>query len=100
LGGLISAGLDGITNNTIPSLDLEIDVDPTTLPDGELKRRGIVNLPRSLDEAVRALEEDVTLMESLGPTLSEAYLAIRRADAKLFSENDQSFEIRRHFNKF
>ena len=100
LGGLISAGLDGITNNTIPSLDLEIDVDPTTLPDGEMKRRGIVNLPRSLDEAVRALEEDVTLMESLGPTLSEAYLAIRRADAKLFSENDQSFEIRRHFNKF
>ena len=100
LGGLISVGLNGIINNMIPSLDLEIDVDPTTLPDGELERRGIQKLPRSLDEAVHALEGDAVLMESLGPTLSEAYIAIRRADAKLFAENDEAFEIRHHFHKY
>ncbi|MDP6451989.1 MAG: glutamine synthetase family protein [SAR202 cluster bacterium] len=100
LGSLISVGLDGIINDSVPSLDLEIDGDPATLPDGELQRRGIQSLPRSLDEAVLALEADEALMESLGPTLSEAYLAIRRADAKLFAGNDESFEVRHHFHKY
>ena len=100
LGGLISAGLDGLTNDIIPSLDLEMDAAPTTLSESELRRRGILNLPQNLDEAVLALEGDAVLMESLGPTLSEAYIAIRRADAKLFAENDQAFEIRHHFHKF
>ena len=100
LGGLSSAGLDGLTNDVIPSLDLEMDAAPTTLSESELRRRGILNLPQNLDEAVLALEGDAVLMESLGPTLSEAYIAIRRADAKLFAENDQAFEIRHHFHKF
>jgi glutamine synthetase len=100
LGGLIAAGLDGVTNDMIPSQDLELNAAPSSLSNEELSARGIQKLPQTLDEAVQALEDDPVLMDSLGSTLSEAYVAIRRANAILFSEHDEQYEIRHHFHKY
>jgi glutamine synthetase len=100
LGGLIAAGLDGLTNKIIPSQDLELNSAPSRLSDEELRVRGIQKLPQTLDEAVQALADDPVLMDSLGSTLSEAYIAIRRANAILFSEHDKKYEIRHHFHKY
>jgi glutamine synthetase len=100
LGGLIAAGLDGVARELKPSPEQNVDSDPTLLDPEELVRRGIRRLPSSLLEATRALEEDSVLIETMGPALSGSYLAIRRADWNIFSQQDLEFEIRNHFYKY
>ena len=100
LGGLIAAGLDGIERELIPPDGLCIDVDPGQLTSNELARRGIRRLPETLLDAIRELEADQTLIDAMGPLLADSYLAIRRADWELFSQQDVDFEIRHHFYKY
>ena len=38
-------------------------------------------------------------MDALGTVLSGLYLAIRRADMELFSNQDEAFELKHHFYK-
>ena len=66
----------------------------------ELARRGIRRLPETLLDAIRELEADQTLIDDMGPLLADSYLAIRRADWELFSQQDVDFEIRHHFYKY
>ena len=100
LGGLIAAGLDGVARELQPRPEQNVDSDPTLLDPEELVRRGIRRLPSSLLEATNALEEDSVLIEAMGPALSRSYLAIRRADWNIFSQQDAEFEIRNHFYKY
>ena len=100
LGGIIAAGLDGVARRLLPDADQMVDVDPARLPESERERRGIRRLPASLPDAIAALESDDTLMAALGPALANSYLAIRRADQELFSQQDVDFEIRHHFYKY
>ena len=39
-------------------------------------------------------------MDALAPTLAGSYLAMRRADRDLFSNNDTAFELKQHFYKY
>ena len=100
LGGLIAAGLDGVARELQPRPEQNVDSDPTLLDPEELVRRGIRRLPSSLLEATKALEEDSLLIEAMRPALSGSYLAIRRADWNIFSQQDAEFEIRNHFYKY
>ena len=84
----------------LPDADQMVDVDPARLPESERERRGIRRLPASLPDAIAALESDDTLMAALGPALANSYLAIRRADQELFSQQDVDYEIRHHFYKY
>lgn len=98
LGGFIHAGLDGIRRRLDPGEALS--VDPATLPDDELARRGIRRFPGSLGEALDALQDDEVLMEALGPLRSSAYLAVKRFEAAAFAEHDDAYECFHHFTKF
>jgi glutamine synthetase len=100
LGGLIAAGLDGIAKGRRAPTDLEVDVDPSTIPAPELERLGIRRLPTSLDEAVGALETDAVLTDAMGETLATSYIAVRRGDSELFGAQDEAFELRHHFYKY
>ncbi|MCI0879456.1 MAG: glutamine synthetase, partial [Chloroflexi bacterium] len=100
LGGLIAAGLDGVDRGLLPGEGLRVDVDPATLSADQLAARGIQRLPSNLGEAIAALENDRVLLDALGPTLAGSYLAIRRADRDLFSNNDTAFELKHHFYKY
>jgi len=60
----------------------EVAVDPASLPEDEQPAR----LPRSLGEAIVALENDDVLREAMGPTLFEAFLAVRRAEVERFRD--------------
>ena len=82
-GSLIAAGLAGLDADA--RLPEEITVDPGGLADGELARRGIRRLPRSLAEAARCLEASAVLSEAMGDPLLQAFLAVRRAEAELFA---------------
>ena len=100
LGGLIAAGLDGVDRGLQPAEGLRVDVDPATLSAESLAARGIQRLPSNLGEAIAALENDRVLLDALAPTLAGSYLAIRRADRDLFSNNDTAFELKHHFYKY
>jgi glutamine synthetase len=98
LGGLIAAGLDGIERGLEPPEPVR--VDPSTIPEDERARRGIVRLPATQAEALDALAADALLAGALGPTLAESYLAVRRSEWAAYSEGDAAFEQQGHFEKY
>jgi glutamine synthetase len=98
LGGLIAAGLDGLERGLAPPEP--VSVDPATLDEAERARRGIVRLPTTQAEALDALAADALLLDALGPTLAQAYLAVRRSEWTAYSAGDAAFEQQGHFEKY
>ena len=98
LGGLLAAGLDGVTRRLEPGEP--VLVDPGVLSDRERRERGIERYPTTLGVAVDRLESDAVLMSALGPTLARAYLAVKRSEAQAFGREDAAFETKHHFWKF
>jgi glutamine synthetase len=98
VGGLISAGLDGLERGLEPPDPVE--VDPVTIDEGERRDRGIVPLPATQAEALDALAADEVLTAALGPVLAESYLAVRRSEWDAYSAGDEAFEQQGHFLKY
>jgi len=98
LGGLLAAGLDGIERKLDPGEPTL--VDPDTLSDDERARRGIRRLPRSLGEALDALERDDVLRAALGDMLAQAYLTVKRSEVRGFEGKGVAFEVEQHFHKY
>ena len=98
LGAFVAAGLDGISRCIDPGNPQ--DIDPGNYSDVEREQRGIVRLPTSLDEALDALERDQVLLDALGPLLSTAYIAVKRAEAAFFKEKTPEEEALQHFYKY
>ncbi|ONH23358.1 glutamine synthetase [Pseudofrankia asymbiotica] len=84
LAGLLAAGRSApaIGESRLPE---PVDVDPATLPAEERARRGIVALPRRLDDAVTAFEGDSVLLDAFGVELHDTILAVRRAEIDQFA---------------
>jgi glutamine synthetase len=98
LGALLAAGLDGIAGKRDPG-EATL-VDPDTLSEGERARRGIQRLPRTLGDALDALERDEVLREALGEPLAREYVIVKRSEVRAFADKDATFEIDQHFYKF
>ena len=98
VGGLIAAGLDGLERGLEPPEPVE--VDPATIDEEERERRGIDRLPATQEEALHALAADELLLDALGPTLADSYLAVRRSEWAAYSEGDEAFEQQGHFSKY
>ncbi|MFW5679053.1 MAG: glutamine synthetase [Pseudomonadota bacterium] len=87
LAMLVFAGLAGIVDDLpTPTVTTE---DPDGL--GALGRaaKGIADLPRSLAEALDALEADATALAWLGPVLAEAYPMHKRAELQMVAERSE-----------
>jgi glutamine synthetase len=97
LGACIYAGLDGIRRKLDPGE--AVNVDPATLTEAERLAAGARRLPRSLAEALDALEADELLMESLGDLRRRAYLAVKRSEVVAFADADPAYECFEHFTK-
>ncbi len=98
MGGLLAAGLDGITRKLEPGEP--VLVDPAALSESERQRRRIQRYPTTLRAALDQLEADSMLMGALGPTLARAYLAVKRSEAEAFGKESAEFETKHHFWKF
>ncbi len=98
LGGLIAAGLDGLDRGL--ELPEPVEVDPATLSEQEREERGIRRLPETQAEALDALAADAVLVDALGPTLAQSYLAVRRSEWTAYSAEDEAFEQQGHFSKY
>ena len=76
LAGLLAAGLDGIRKGTEPGSPFEGDIGHAT-PE-EMARAGIKDLPRSLPEALEALEADGVVAGAVGEEALKHFLLIKR----------------------
>ncbi len=76
--GLIAAGLDGIERKL--ALPAAVTDDLFELTPAEWARRGIAELPHSLEAALDALRDDAVISRALGATLSAQWQQIKRAE--------------------
>lgn len=78
LGTLVRAGLDGVRSGlAAPEI---LDRDPAELEGAEAEHFGVGALPRSLGDAMAALEQDATARVWMGPLLYDAYVSVKRAE--------------------
>jgi glutamine synthetase len=82
LAGLLAAGRAGLRDGA--RLPQPVAVDPGTLSDAERTAAGIRRLPSSLEEAVRAFEDDPVLTEAFGAELATTIGEVRRGEIALF----------------
>jgi glutamine synthetase len=94
LGMLVMAGLQGI-EEALPAPALH-DGDPEELSPDERLALGIQDLPRSLEEALVALDEDEVAKTWLGPTLAAAYLMHKRGEIGMLQGLDVDEICRRY----
>jgi glutamine synthetase len=93
-GALIAAGLSGMERGL--RLPPEITVDPGSLSEKEQAERGVRRLPQSVEEAVTHLEKSETLRQAMGPTLFNAFAAVRRAEAETFADKEDAEIVEAH----
>ncbi len=82
LAMILRAGLTGLREE-LPAPSPTQDEDPETMGDEEREARNIRRLPKSLDEALKALQADPVVSGFLPPKLLEAYLANKGSEEEL-----------------
>ncbi len=78
LTAVLAAGLDGI--RTEARLAAPATEDVGHLSQAEAEARGLAFLPRTLPEALAALEADAVIAEALGPVIFSEFLKVKRAE--------------------
>jgi glutamine synthetase len=81
--GLISAGMDGIQNESSPPDPVEENIYDMT-PQERISR-GITMLPGNLGEAIHEFEKDTYFKEALGQNFVQKYVEIKKEEWKKFS---------------
>lgn len=80
LGCLIMAGLEGVRKKRpLPPL---INCDPDSLEENAAERKGLINLPQSLQDAMRHMEEDEDIKEWCGEEFIACYKAMKDQEIK------------------
>src|SRR4051812_44473521 len=78
LTGLLAAGLDGIKNQIAPPEPFHGDIGHLSAE--EIERYHIGYLPRTLPDALAALEADKVIGAALGPEILEHFLIVKRQE--------------------
>src|SRR3954453_13016243 len=78
MAALLAAGRSGLAARSSPTDPVR--VDPATLTKEGRREAGIRALPTSLDEAVRAFEQDDVLAKVYGEELAATVVDVRRGE--------------------
>lgn len=87
---LVAAGLDGIQNRIDPGEPADFDV--SQLNEQQLREKGIGWIPRSLSQAIDALAEDTILAETIGRSIWEEFIKIKRTEWDKYSRYISDWE--------
>ncbi|QCJ42624.1 glutamine synthetase [Bacillus sp. S3] len=87
---IVAAGLRGIQNNIDPGEPIEFDVSAAS--EFQLKERGISWVPRSLKEAIDCLAEDSVLAQTIGRSIWEEFIKIKRTEWDKYSRYVSDWE--------
>jgi glutamine synthetase len=92
----LAAGLEGIQARLDPGEP--IDRNMYEVGDAELARMGVATLPRTLLEAVEALDADPLVEEVLGADLKRSYVELKQAEWWEYHNTVSDWEIRRYLS--
>ena len=91
----LRAGLDGIRHKIMPPAAISGNV--YDLSAEELKKTEIGLLPGDLMEAVRAMEQDTFVMDTLGRHISREYVRAKKQEWNRYRMAVTDWEIREYF---
>jgi glutamine synthetase len=94
----LHAGLDGIERGLDPGGP--IDEDMYALRDDERVSLGVRSLPRTLLEAIEALDADPFMERVLGPELKRAYVELKTSEWWEYHNTVSDWEIERYLTFF
>jgi glutamine synthetase len=83
LTGLLAAGLDGIRNQIDPGPPFQDDVGHMSVE--AMAEAGLTFLPRTLPEALDALEENEVVAGAIGETLLPHFLSVKRSELETYN---------------
>jgi len=95
---LMMAGLDGIKNQIDPGQNMDIDLFDDLSPEEEAK---IPHVCSSLDEALKALDEDRDFLKAGGVFDDEtidAYIALKMEEVQAFQANTHPLEFEMYYS--
>ena len=95
---LVAAGLDGVDRKLDSLPDCSDDL--FELPLAQVQERGIGLLPQSLGAALDALAADELVCTTLGETLTEQFLSLKRAEIAEHQHHVSDWELRRYAQAF
>ncbi len=95
---LVAAGLHGIQSRMDPGEPITQDV--SVMGEVELKERGIGWIPRSLNQAIDCLAEDTILAETIGRSIWEEFIKIKRNEWAKYCRQVSEWERRFFAERF
>jgi glutamine synthetase len=90
LAGLLGAGADGIRRQLAPPPPFQGDIGHLT--EAEIARYGIGYLPRTLPEALSALERDEVVAAAVGETALKHFLTVKRGELATYETHVHPWE--------
>ncbi|OFI47917.1 type I glutamate--ammonia ligase [Floricoccus tropicus] len=91
LAVLLDSGLDGITNKLTPPAPVESNIYVMT--DEERKAVGITDLPSTLRNAVKALQEDEVVKDAMGEHIYTNFVEAKRIEWASYAQYVSQWEI-------
>jgi glutamine synthetase len=98
IGITLAAGMVGVRERLDPGQPLE--KDPTKLSQAELRNRHIEELPSTLGDALREMDDDPFVRQSLGDVLYAEYSKARQYEWRVFREKLTEWEVRTYIGSF
>lgn len=95
---VVAAGLEGIREGLDPGEPCQEDMYRYSR--AELDARGMTMLPRTLDEAIDALEVDPLAVSVLGPLMHQSFCELKRAEWQEYHAHVSDWEIDRYLTFF
>jgi glutamine synthetase len=87
---IVASGLHGIQTESDPGEPVDFDVSSAS--EFQLKERGISWVPRSLNEAIDCLAEDSVLAQTIGRSIWEEFIKIKRTEWDKYSRYVSDWE--------
>ncbi|WP_425357407.1 type I glutamate--ammonia ligase [Mahella australiensis] len=98
LAVMLKAGLDGIKNKIQPPAS--VDENIFHMNDGARVERGIDSLPGSLDEALKEMDKDPLIRETLGEHIYTKYVEAKMLEWDEYRTKISQWEIDRYISQF
>jgi glutamine synthetase len=95
---MLGAGLNGIEEDLDPGDP--IDINMYELADEELEKMGVEQLPRTLLEAVEALDADPLSQQIMGSNLKKAYVDLKSDEWWEYHNHVSDWEIGHYLTKY
>ena len=86
----LAAGLDGIEKGLVPPAEITENI--FAMDQAARDARGIDSLPGSLEEAVKAMQEDSLILDALGAHVAETYIEGKRKEWDEYRTRVSSWE--------